>query len=96
MNDWTGNKKSVFATLGASSHSDSERQKEDFYATEPRALEIFLDKLKEDNIILDNQIWECACGQGHLAGVLKERGFVVYSTDLVDRGYGETGDFLKD
>jgi hypothetical protein len=31
MKDWKGNKKSVFATLGASSHSDSERQNEDLY-----------------------------------------------------------------
>ena len=49
--------------LGASSHSDKEREINDFYATNPKALEIFLDKLKEDKIVLHNDIWECACGQ---------------------------------
>lgn len=32
--DWTGNKKSTFVTLGASNHTDKERQKEDYYATD--------------------------------------------------------------
>ena len=38
MNDWTGNKKTTFATLGASSHSETEREKNDFYATSPVAM----------------------------------------------------------
>ena len=29
--DWTGNRNSVFKTLGASNHTDKERQNEDFY-----------------------------------------------------------------
>ena len=72
--DWTGNSKTTFVTLGASNHSDKEREKNDFYATDPHSLEIFLDKLKEDRIELHNKIWECACGQGHLSEVLKNRG----------------------
>ena len=32
--DWTGNKKSVFTSLGASSHAIEEREKHDYYATE--------------------------------------------------------------
>ena len=31
--DWTGNAGSVFKTLGASNHTDHERQHEDYYAT---------------------------------------------------------------
>ena len=31
--DWTGNSKAVFSTLSASSHSDTDRQNEDYYAT---------------------------------------------------------------
>jgi hypothetical protein len=31
------------------------------------------------------------CGQGHLSKRLVELGHNVWSTDLVDRGYGETG-----
>lgn len=89
--DWTGNKKTTFAQLGASNHTDKEREANDFYATDPHSLEIFLDKLKEDGIVLHKDVWECACGQGHLSKVLETRGGNVWSTDLVNRGYGESG-----
>lgn len=96
MRDWTGNKKSTFVTLGANNHCDHERDKNDYYATDPKALEIFLDKIEEDGIKLHNNIWECACGEGHLSKVLESRGYKVWSTDLVDRGYGSGNtDFLK-
>ncbi len=96
MKDWLGNKKTAFVTLGASNHSDKEREINDYYATNPHALEIFLDKLKEDNIKLHHNIWECACGQGHLSQVLINNGYNVYSTDKVDRGFGnERIDFLQ-
>jgi hypothetical protein len=40
-------------------------------------------------------IWECACGDGAMADVLTDAGHKVTSSDLYDRGYGETGhDFL--
>lgn len=96
MKDWTGNKKSTFVTLGASNHSEGERENNDYYATDPKALEVFLDKIDEDGIRLHKNVWECACGEGHLSEVLKSRGYDVYSTDLVDRGYGKGDvDFLK-
>ena len=95
--DWIGNKKSTFAQLGASNHTDNQREINDFYATDPHALEIFLDKLEDNNIKLHKGIWECACGQGHLSEVLKKRGHEVYSTDIIDRGYGdELIDFLNE
>lgn len=91
MKDWYGNKNSVFKTLGASNHTDKERQNEDFYATEPRAAELLLSVEK-----FSENIWECACGQGHLSKVFESAGYNVKSTDLVDRGYGEYGiDFLS-
>ena len=40
--DWTGNRNSVFKTLGASNHTDNERQNEDYYATDPIASEWLL------------------------------------------------------
>lgn len=91
MKDWTGNSKSTYTMLGASNHSDHEREDNDFYATDPKALELLLD-LEE----FDPFVWEPACGKGHLSEVLKKRGYIVRSTDLIDRGYG-TGnvDFLK-
>lgn len=40
--DWTGNKKTVFTTLGASNHTDKERQCEDYYATDPIAVDVLI------------------------------------------------------
>ena len=87
MKDWTGNSKSKYVMLGASNHSDKERQNDDFYATNPHALEILLDSLKRDGFELHKYIWECACGEGHLSNVLEKNGYVTTNTDLVDRGY---------
>jgi len=89
--DWTGNSNSIYKTLGASNHTDKERQVDDFYATDS----IAIDKLLTVEKPYDN-IWECACGRGDLSERLKHFGYSVYSTDLVDRGYGEGGiDFLQ-
>ena len=44
---------------------------------------------------LRGDIWECACGDGAMSDVLAETGRQVISSDLHDRGYGETGhDYL--
>lgn len=88
--DWIGNKKSTFVTLGASSHSDNERQREDYYATEPKAVE---ELLKIETFC--DSILEPACGEGHISEVLKRNGYHVVSRDLVDRGYGDVADFLS-
>lgn len=89
--DWSGNDKSIYVTLGASNHVEEERQEDDFYATDPKAARLLLGL--ED---FDHNIWECACGEGHLAEAFKERGHNVFATDLIDRGYGMGGfDFLK-
>lgn len=84
VKDWTGNDKTAFVTIGASNHAVDEREENDFYATEPKALELLL-----DIETFDPYVWECACGKGHLSEVLKNRGYIVKSTDLIDRGYGE-------
>lgn len=39
MTDWTGNKNSVFKTLGASNHTHKEREPNEFYATDPVAID---------------------------------------------------------
>ena len=90
MKDWTGNTKSVFSTLGANSHSEKERETNDFYATDPNSLRLFLDTYLKENT-LSPKVWECCCGMGHLSEVLKEYGYDVISTDLIDRGYGTGG-----
>lgn len=97
MKDWTGNKKSTFATLGASNHSNHERETDDFYATDPQSLEIFLNAyLKRDKNTLDKRIWECAVGDGALAKILEQQGYDVKCSDIANRGYPNTEiiDFL--
>lgn len=37
--DWNGNGNSVFKTLAASNHTDKDRQSEDYYATDPIAID---------------------------------------------------------
>ena len=91
MKDWSGNTNSVFKIISASNHSDDEREENDFYATDPVAI----DKLYQTGELTCKNIWECACGEGHLAKKLVEYGYNVKATDLIDRGYGEGGvDFL--
>ncbi len=91
--DWTGNNKSAFVCIGASNHTNGERETLDYYATEPKALELLLDLER-----FDKSIWECACGELHLSNVLERRGYNVRSSDIVDRlhnGKIETLDFLQ-
>ena len=87
MKEWIGNNKSTYVMLGANNHSDNERQNDDFYATDPHALEILLKAFNRDGIELHKYIWECACGEGHLSNVLEKNGYITTNTDLVDRGY---------
>lgn len=94
MPDWRVSKK---ANLLNTVDSYEDREENDFYATDPNSLRVFLDRLKKDNIELDSTIWENAVGSGALADVLKEYGYIVASSDIVDRGYPGTiiQDFLK-
>lgn len=49
-----------------------------------------------DNERFDGEIWECACGDGAMAEVLRGAGHDVFASDLYPRGHGETGiDFLN-
>lgn len=89
--DWTGNSRSAHAVLGARNYALEDRETNDYYATEPKALELLL---QEESFA--KNVWECACGEGHLAKVLIDHGYRVLPTDLIDRGYGGGGiDFLK-
>lgn len=96
MKDWLGNKATTFVQLGASNHSEKDREVNDYYATDPHSLKIFLKALKRDGVELHQNIWECACGEGHLSKVLKDERYNVYSSDLIDRGYtNNLIDFLE-
>lgn len=80
--DWTGNGNSIYKVLGASNHTEEEREQDDYYATDPDAIDKLLGAVE-----LPPWIWECACGGGHLSERLMKYGYAVYSTDLKDRGY---------
>lgn len=90
--DWTGNYNSIYKTLGASNHTDEEREVNDYYATEPKAVEILLEHEK-----FFPYVWECACGEGHISKVLIDKGYNVKSSDIIDRGFETTEiiDFLS-
>mgnify|MGYP000031036643 FL=1 len=87
--DWIGNKPATFVTLGASNHSKLEREENDYYATEPKAVELLLEKEKFSSNLL-----EPCCGEGHISKVLSEHGYNVTSSDLISRGFGNTQDFF--
>lgn len=82
-------KEDIFTLLGATNHAKGTREPNDYYATDPIAGKLLL-KIEPD---LSN-IWECACGKGHLAQVFDEAGKLRKATDLIDRGYGAVEDFL--
>ena len=49
-----------------------------------------------DNEVFKGEIWESACGNGAMSSVLETTGCKVSSSDLFDRGFGESGiDFLN-
>lgn len=69
----------------------NDRIQDDFYPTPIEATEKLLQVIK-----LDGDIWECACGDGAISNVLLQHGYRVYSSDLVDRGFGSGNeDFLQ-
>ena len=62
----------------------------DFFPTPPWATFALI-----ENENFNGEIWECACGDGSMSEVLKRSGCPVRSSDLYERGYGDTGiDFL--
>lgn len=79
-----GGNQFVFSTLGASNHAAGERAANDYYATDPRAVEMLLQMETFAPVI-----WEPACGEGHISKVLAAHGYEVISTDLIYRGFGD-------
>lgn len=89
--DWKGNSNSIYKTLGASNHTDKDREENDFYATEPLAVRLLLELET-----FTNNIWECAAGKLDLSKELESHGYSVRSSDLMMRCDGvEQLDFLN-
>lgn len=70
----------TFVTMGANGLV-SDREENDFYATEPKATELLLEKETFNKNILE----PCA-GKGHIRDVLVSHGYNVTATDLIYRG----------
>lgn len=87
-----GSKRKVLSPLGSTAHSTSgDRALNDYYATPPIATQTLLNYMD-----FSSRILEPCCGEGHMSEVLKDKGYKVFSYDLIDRGYGKSGeDFLK-
>jgi hypothetical protein len=66
------------------------REAHDYYATHPSVTRDLLDVET-----FHSEILEPCCGGGYMAEVIKNEGYSVVASDLVDRGYGQGGvDFL--
>jgi|SRR5579872_4093918 len=83
------------AVMSARTSSDSL----DYFPTPPWATRALIEHALPQLGDSDLQVyhaWEPACGEGHIAEVLKEYFGEVRSTDIFDYGYGEVLDFLGD
>ena len=73
--------------------SAKDRRKLDFYPTPPDVTHALMQFLN----LPRSKIWECACGEGHMAKVIEEYGHKVIATDIRHTGYGIGGrDFLQE
>lgn len=67
------------------------RNEYDFYPTPSCATEALLGVE-----FFEGEIWECACGNGAISRILEYQGYKVKSSDLINRGYGQSPvDFLS-
>ena len=81
---------SIFRRLGATNHSEGKREENDYYATDPKAATLLMEV---ENF--NKKIWECACGEKHLANEFEKNGYNVRCSDLIDRCGNEVLDFLS-
>ena len=78
--------------FGASNLSAKDRADLDFYGTPPDCVNDLLEREA-----FSKNIWEPACGSGLISKTLKDNGFKVLSSDIIDRGYNDfVYDFLSD
>ena len=86
--DWIGNYQNICVTNGFANLRKTERIQHDYYATEPKAAELLLELETFGNV------WECACGGGHLANVFRKHNILGRESDLIDRYGNEVLNFL--
>lgn len=82
-----------FAVNLTGGNQSGDRVANDFYATTPECVTSLL--AVEEQYLKGMKIYEPCCGDGAISDLMINAGYEVYSADLVDRGYGDTGiDFL--
>jgi hypothetical protein len=71
--------------------SNKNRETNDFYPTPKEITKALLEREH-----FEGSIWEPACGKGDVSEVLINAGYNnVFSSDLIDYGYGNKGDFFE-
>jgi hypothetical protein len=69
----------------------------DYFPTPPWATRALIERvLPVIGVNSLGSVWEPACGEGHIAEVLREYVPVVHATDIHDYGYGDIFDYLGD
>ena len=66
----------------------------DDFPTPPWATRALLEHVIPNRNLVRRSVWETACGEGHMAKVLKEYFGRVDASDIFAYGYGEVLDFL--
>ena len=88
--------KNIARLVGASAHALKPRQPNDYYATDPHALQGLLTAMSKDGLLLCENVWEPACGEGNLSNFLISKNYEVFATDLIDYNGNQTFDFLSE
>lgn len=92
MNDLLPSDRGSIAFVRGIIPDKENRERDDFYPTPPVSTEALLRVEK-----FCGDIWEPACGDGAISKILIAHGYNVISSDLIDRGYGDSHiDFLLD
>lgn len=82
------------AAYGIKNKRLSSKDDVDFFPTPPWATRALCEFLMKYNDLADMNVWEPACGQGHMAMALAEYFGTVRQTDIVQYGQNEILDFL--
>jgi hypothetical protein len=60
-------------------YNPTDRERNDLYCTNPIAVQMLLDREK-----FDKNVWECCNGLGHISNVLKDNGYNVRKSDIIN------------
>lgn len=79
------------ATNLTGSSTKHKRKDSDFYPTPSEPIQALINT----GLIPKGNLWECACGEGHMAKVFVENRYNVAASDINETGYGVQKDFLE-